>query len=359
MLTLSTAATLAKNRIADQGAFLLLLEVKFDDDNIIRLVNNTENVTWDNLEWQAFPFDIDVFGDGKKGEVPKVTLRVSNVQRYIQSLLEPFNGGVDSEVILRVVYSDNCTLIETKPSQVDTGDVELEIELLVTGATATAEWVTFSLGASNIYTRRFPKNLIIKNFCRWKYQSPQCGIVGGGLDLEDYPLLQRASSTILNPVAKAEVETNGALSADYRKVFAAKYRDGVVYTDDQFSLEPVANDGQLMVYFTKGKWIPLFERSSYVTFIETAPQVFGTFRLPQPYNHTYPIKGYIYISGGIPYLCKKSGNGPLDFILNGGGAVFEGTNVATCPKTLTACRLRGNSHRFGGFPGVGRKGIRL
>jgi lambda family phage minor tail protein L len=353
MLTLSTAATLAKNRIADQGAFLLLLEVKFDDDNIIRLVNNTENVVWSGVNWQAFPFDIDVFGDGKKGEVPKVTLRVSNVQRYIQSLLEPFNGGVDSEVILRVVYSDNCTLMETKPSQVDTGDVELEIELLVTGATATAEWVTFSLGASNIYTRRFPKNLIIKNFCRWKYGSPECGIAGK--DISKFPLLQTGTGLTLDPTNRAEVETNGSSSPNYRKLFAAQYRDGVVYDSSQL----IGTDGFLMVYYLDGKWIPMFERSSYITFVETSPNVFGTFRLPSPYSQLYPIKGNVYVDNGIPYICTKSGTGYFDFILNGGSATFTGVVLDSCPKTLTACRLRGNSHRFGGFPGVGRKGIRL
>ena len=36
-----------------------------------------------------------------------------------------------------------------------------------------------------------------------------------------------------------------------------------------------------------------------------------------------------------------------------------GSAYTTCDKTLPACRLRNNSTRFGGFPGVGRGGIRL
>ena len=33
------------------------------------------------------------------------------------------------------------------------------------------------------------------------------------------------------------------------------------------------------------------------------------------------------------------------------------SNLATCDHTLTDCRARGNSHRFGGFQGIDQKGV--
>lgn len=354
MLTLSTAATLAKNRIGDTSTFLMLLEIEFDESNIVRVVNNTENIQWANAEWVAFPFDINVFETGRKGEVPKINLKVSNVQRYIQSLIEPYNGGVDKIVKLYVVHSENCTLLETAPTRIDTGQAEIEVELLITETSADNTWVNFTLGSPNYYTQRFPKNIITKNFCRWRYKSPQCGIK----DAIRAPKLELTSygDVNLTTAIKDIIQAEGDTGLNYRKLIKAKYLDGVAYP-----IEDLPEYHMIFyVYYADGAWWPTFPPSSNIVTYNDAGGYIVSFvaqiaGVSTPWSIT---KGTVYEYNGVFYVANGSYKG-VNYITNPNFSLFTQVDLTTCPKTITACRDRGNSSRFGGFPSVGRKGVRL
>ena len=98
-------------------------------------------------------------------------MRVSNVSRAIQSYIEQYDGGVDSTVILRVVHADHLVGTESNT-------VFCRLDFTVTGCTANAKEVVFSLGASNPWNRRFPLGRARKNFCRWKFKSNECTYSG-------------------------------------------------------------------------------------------------------------------------------------------------------------------------------------
>lgn len=59
-LILSAAIAQAKNQLNDPGAWLVLLEINTPAlEDPLRLVRNTEDITWDGETWTAFPFDLD------------------------------------------------------------------------------------------------------------------------------------------------------------------------------------------------------------------------------------------------------------------------------------------------------------
>ena len=168
MLTISDAAKLEKNRLDDSGVWLLLLELRFSSDTTIRICKNNENINWNGYEWVAFPFEIDNVQDTTKGSIPTVQLRVSNVDRIMQSYAEQYDGAIGSTVVLRIVNSNY--LSSTTP--------EVEEKFMISSVDADRDWVYITLSIMNPIRMVFPKEKFIRNFCRFKFKGQRCGYTG-------------------------------------------------------------------------------------------------------------------------------------------------------------------------------------
>jgi hypothetical protein len=74
----------------------------FEDTS--KVISNTEDITWRGETWQSFPFELGEIEEESKGVVPKVELRISNVNRVIESYLQEYdtyvknNGYVVEEI---------------------------------------------------------------------------------------------------------------------------------------------------------------------------------------------------------------------------------------------------------------------
>lgn len=171
MHTLSQIARMESQNLGSDGVFMLLLEITLPTTEVLRFTSNNEDTIWpapDGESFVSFPFEIDNIAETRKNEVQSITVKVGNITRLVQSYVEKSNGGVGSDVILRVVHSKN--LLSETP--------EMEIPFQVTGCTCDSKWVTFNLGATNPFQSRFPQNRIIQNYCRWRFKSSYCGYVG-------------------------------------------------------------------------------------------------------------------------------------------------------------------------------------
>ena len=171
MLDLSAVAKLEKNKVASTGAWLVLLEIQFQGATI-RIVNNTENVTWNGQEWIAFPFTLGEVTEDSKGELPQLTLKVSNVTRAMQQYVEQHAGGTDAMVILRVVHSDHL----------DLATPEIEEYFMIKKTNTDAQWVTFTLGPDFTMTQRIPPDRYKKNFCPFKFKGIKCAYLGAATE---------------------------------------------------------------------------------------------------------------------------------------------------------------------------------
>lgn len=172
MLDLSAVAKLEKNKISSTGVWIVLLEVHVSPEIEFKICNNNEDVEWPTGSgqiWTAFPFQLGTITEDSRGELPQLTLQVSNVTRTVQHYLEQSDGGVDSQVILRVVHSDH--LDQTTP--------ELEEVFSVQGVSTSAQWVDFRLGPDFTTSQRFPTYRFMKNFCPWRYGGIECGVSEG------------------------------------------------------------------------------------------------------------------------------------------------------------------------------------
>ena len=168
MLDLSAAAILEKNKLASDGAWLVLLKIvaKQNPTEPIYLVRNRDKITWNGAEWIPFPFDMDDINDDGQGEIQSLTVKVSNVTRVIQGYIEELSGGVDATVTVLVVNSNHLDV--TAPS--------VEEEFSVTGTSCDDQWVYFSLGPAYPVSSRRPERRYLKNFCQFEYCGIECGL---------------------------------------------------------------------------------------------------------------------------------------------------------------------------------------
>lgn len=168
MKSLPAELILEKNELASGSAWLILLEITLTDGTVLRLVNNTEDITFGGNAYTAINFELDANKEGLKGEIPSVQLKISNVTRLLQSYLESQDGSIGSDITMYIVNSDNLTS--------DYAELTWEFEIIATQADAF--WVTFTLGAANPLRRRFPLYRYIASHCGWRFKSAECGYVG-------------------------------------------------------------------------------------------------------------------------------------------------------------------------------------
>jgi lambda family phage minor tail protein L len=167
MLNLPMIAKIEKNRLMSDGAWIVLLEVKIKSGLILRLCRNTDDIQWNGETWTAFPFEMDAPKQSSDGELPRFSVKVSNVTRAVEGYMEQAGGGVGAMVRILVVMSSH--LDQTAPV--------LDEEFSVQSTTCDQNWVTFNLSGNVNLFRRIPERRFLKNFCPFQYKGPECRAV--------------------------------------------------------------------------------------------------------------------------------------------------------------------------------------
>lgn len=174
-LLLSSEEIAQKNAMGSEDAFLVCLEITIPEvTEPVRLVSNTEDITWRGSTWYAAGFEMDEISEQTEGEIPRVDLRVPNVDRTIEGYIQEYdryvklNGPATITVGIYIVSS----------ALLDREDFVSYHEFILIHPTSDADYVTFTLGAPNPYRRRFPLNRILKNNCRFKFKGDRCGYTG-------------------------------------------------------------------------------------------------------------------------------------------------------------------------------------
>jgi len=170
MKDLPIALIIEKNRLASASPWIILIEITLtdNDETKLRFARNTEDVIFDGETYKAFPFEIEPTKQSSKGEIPTVTLRVSNITHLIQPFLEELDGGIGSTVKITVVNADHL--------KEDYSELEMTFDVLA--CQSTAQWVIFTLGAPNPLRQRFPLDQFIALHCRWRFKGVECSYSG-------------------------------------------------------------------------------------------------------------------------------------------------------------------------------------
>jgi phage-related protein len=171
------------------------------------LVNNGQLV-WAGDTYLRFPIEADGFDYSGNGQLPRPTLRVSNILGTITAILLSLPDGLEGAKVTRIRtlarYLDaanfpapDLLLLETGDAILLENDDNLELETSISTPDPTAEFpreiyyidrkvvetrdvVEFELAAAfDLAGVRAPKRQCIANICQWEYKSTECSYTGG------------------------------------------------------------------------------------------------------------------------------------------------------------------------------------
>jgi len=168
---LSVATAIEKNKVMSNTAFVILIEIDIVNPNTraveetICIAKNNENIVYNGQVYTAGNFDISL--DQREGEESTVTCTARDPTRNIQTRMEAFAGGVLSELTMMIVNTDRLD----KPPEIS------ERFKIITSSTKDYV-VTFSLGAENPLSVRYPLRMQYRDRCSWRFKGYGCGYAG-------------------------------------------------------------------------------------------------------------------------------------------------------------------------------------
>jgi phage-related protein len=357
-----------KNKIASPNAWLLLLDVFLTSGEIFHFAKNTDDVTFRNTTYIAMPFNLDVQKTTSKGELPVLTLSVSNVTRVLQTYLENLNGAVGSSVQIILVNSGNLSS--------DYSDLEQTFD--ITGTDVTAKLVTFTLGAPNPLRRRFPFERYISSHCGWKFNYPRwTNFLTWSQDFTN-PIWVTDGTSLVTP--NMYPDTTGQYTADLFTKGGGTYTKWAHLSQQctipnagtrtfTFSVYAAAVSGTAQVAVGLSD-STAYSMSSYTTVGTALTRVYLNYVIV---NSTNYVLGGINVNGaaGSQVILwgaqLEEGSSPSNYIYTTTAAATVGKgpecaytgDAITCKRTLDNCVLLGNQARFGGYLGLNPSGVRF
>tara|TARA_R110000868_G_scaffold31576_3_gene115602 strand:- start:1829 stop:2302 length:474 start_codon:yes stop_codon:yes gene_type:complete len=137
------SAAARENLLATSASepFFVLLEITHADLAVpVRVVNDTQNMTSNGVEFIGCPFNVTL-PDDVAGQMPSAQLEVDNIGRDLTQWLEFSRGGQGAR----------CRIMQVMRSDPDT--VEFDMTLDLTNMKITNETVSGSLGFENMLNR--------------------------------------------------------------------------------------------------------------------------------------------------------------------------------------------------------------
>jgi phage-related protein len=168
-LNISPQGTTEKNKIASTGAWLLLFEFIYKNEEPIRVCLNNEEIMWNGEKWYPAIFSVSAITETKESEVNSIPFSIVDINRRLTPIIDKYNGAVGAVVYMRTVHSNHLNL--TEPEREDRFEV-------VKANIDHGNKITFTLGQENLINRRCPTHRYFKNYCRFKFKSDLCGYSG-------------------------------------------------------------------------------------------------------------------------------------------------------------------------------------
>jgi len=186
-----TVIETAYAQLASTDPFAWLFEVRVPSTpaSRIRLTSYSQQIArgtdsgGNPIVWLPFPIAFGELREQKKGNLDEITINVANATRELMDEIDLYDGLSDQPVAIRLIHTQGLT---------DTA-AELRFDGKVTRCRVTEDVATFTVSASNLTQRMFPRDRILAAECIWKsrggFGGSGCGydiplsatnVVGGG-----------------------------------------------------------------------------------------------------------------------------------------------------------------------------------
>lgn len=174
-MELSTKIKIEKNTLASNSVWLSMLEINIPSvAEVLRIVNNNEDINWRDKTWLRFPFELDEISQSANAEISQFQIKVGNVKNIIGQYIRQYdnyikvNGFEPITVVLYIVNSKDLANVTPIYST----------NLILTTSSLNHIEVSFTVSARNLFRARAPQIRMFPNSCRFKFKSPLCGYTG-------------------------------------------------------------------------------------------------------------------------------------------------------------------------------------
>ena len=280
MKSLTESNLQEKHKLFTANPWLLLMEITIGATTYY-YTSDLSNTVIGATTYVPRAINADYVRETLSGEVPKIRVQVDNCDLSLAATLSANSGGIGGTVVLKVVNANLLT---------DTVPISETFTILETDA--DAQWITFSIGLANPFTRRFPRDRYVGTLCRHRFRGALCRYTGGTYTSNTIGFVTSGTSNyisvVFNSASAAVVMYNN---------FAAGQTITVSGSDD--------NDGKYII--------------NMLTVQTDIVKIYFT-------EAYYPLTQEI-----------------------AGNSI---TITAICDHTLTACRANDNEIYFGASPGI-------
>lgn len=162
------------NSLTSGSPIVVCLKIQIPGQSPVYVTSNNEDVVFNGNTYKSAYFQITELSHGLDGDVPEISIQLSNIARTVESLLHNYDAylkehGIEGNYVTAEMYIVNLKVPDTSL---------LTEYLTFKSASADAEWATLKLGASSVFDMRYPRRRLLKNFCSWKFKSTKCGYTG-------------------------------------------------------------------------------------------------------------------------------------------------------------------------------------
>lgn len=170
-MTLETIEEL--NALGTQSVFLVALEINIPDTPTIYVVNNGENITFQDKEFMALTFGIGEITAGK-GETPNFQVLIDNTMRVMSRYISEYDiylkkNGIDGNGVTCVAHALNTN---------DLSESIFTEYFQLTSFNINNKSATFNLGTESLFNKTYPPRKMYANFCSFKFKDERCGYAG-------------------------------------------------------------------------------------------------------------------------------------------------------------------------------------
>ena len=175
------------NTLENSSPFVWLFEVEVPTDppTRFRFCNQTEKIAFgvnsdgDPIQYDPLHIEIGEWSQAKSGDLPELSVVVSNIRRDVGTVLEAYSGLHGAPVVVRIV--NRSTLLDV--------NAQVRFDGTVRAVTVNNNSATFAIANYNLYQEAVPAHRFLKNHCPFLFGGVRCnyiiptsptGVVGGG-----------------------------------------------------------------------------------------------------------------------------------------------------------------------------------
>jgi lambda family phage minor tail protein L len=168
VIELSAAFIAEKNKLSNAPIYLYEIEDFDGQSNDLRFASYDDDVAFDGKTYLKFPITHEAVGENTTGEIDAVTVKVSNVSRFIQEQLETYDLR-GKKITITLVFANLLNDSLNRMDQI----------FYIDGYSASIQSVDFLCTTKfDLLATEIPARKFWRNHCTWKFKSTQCGYAG-------------------------------------------------------------------------------------------------------------------------------------------------------------------------------------